>query len=68
MTHDISTLTAELPIASPEKDTYPIHTTNVSCTGNESRLTDCQHSTKHKCLHIEDVFVACKGPLKITEI
>ncbi|XP_030012387.1 deleted in malignant brain tumors 1 protein-like [Sphaeramia orbicularis] len=36
---------------------------DVSCLGNESSLTDCQHKGfgNHDCRHTEDVSVACLG-------
>ncbi|XP_030015227.1 deleted in malignant brain tumors 1 protein-like [Sphaeramia orbicularis] len=36
---------------------------DVSCLGNESSLTDCQHKGfgNHDCSHTEDVSVACSG-------
>uniref|UniRef100_A0A672Y8K6 SRCR domain-containing protein n=1 Tax=Sphaeramia orbicularis TaxID=375764 RepID=A0A672Y8K6_9TELE len=38
---------------------------DVSCLGNESSLTDCQHKGfgNHDCSHTEDVSVACSGKM-----
>ena len=40
-----------------------IHLNNVHCTGSESRLTDCSHSTTVTCTngHSEDAGVRCQG-------
>ena len=51
----------ELPLAGAPKDEYTIHADNVRCTGNESRLLECQHSTEHNCIHARDVFLICRG-------
>lgn len=32
---------------------------DVSCTGMERRLIDCQHTTNHNCAHHEDASVRC---------
>ena len=36
-----------------------IHTDDVRCVGNESRLVDCSHTTRHNCRHSEDASVRC---------
>ena len=51
----------ELPLAGTPKDEYTIYADNVRCTGNESRLLECQHSTEHNCIHARDVFLTCRG-------
>ncbi len=38
----------------------PILLDDLSCTGNEDSLFDCQHSTTHDCVHSEDVGVVCE--------
>ena len=35
----------------------PILLDNLSCTGNEDSLFDCQHSTIHNCVHSDDIGV-----------
>ncbi|XP_030609362.1 deleted in malignant brain tumors 1 protein-like [Archocentrus centrarchus] len=37
---------------------------NVTCSGNESSLTQCQHSGfgNHSCGHVQDAVVICSGP------
>ena len=37
----------------------PILFDNVFCTGNESSLSDCPHSSEHNCNHFEDASVVC---------
>ena len=32
---------------------------DVSCTGSESYLTNCSHTTNHNCVHYEDAGVRC---------
>ncbi|XP_011408442.2 PREDICTED: deleted in malignant brain tumors 1 protein-like, partial [Amphimedon queenslandica] len=34
---------------------------NVACTGSESYLTNCSHTTNHNCRHSEDAGVSCAG-------
>ena len=31
----------------------------VACTGSETRLIDCSHSSNHDCSHFEDASVQC---------
>ena len=40
----------------------------VACTGDESRLIDCQYDSNHNCFHFEDVGIYCNptGTLMIT--
>ena len=38
----------------------PILLDNLSCTGNEVSLFDCQHSTSHKCVHSDNIGVVCE--------
>ena len=44
----------------------PIHLTQLSCVGNESRLVDCLHPPfgRHNCIHEEDAGVVCTGESK----
>ena len=41
----------------------PIHLNNVDCSGSESRLLDCSHSSTVSCNngHSEDAGVRCPG-------
>ena len=32
---------------------------DVRCTGTESTLTSCAHTTNHNCVHSEDAGVRC---------
>ena len=43
--------------------TGPIHLDNVDCSGSESNLTDCQHSSTISCTngHSQDAGVRCQG-------
>ena len=34
---------------------------DVDCTGSESYLTNCYHTTNHNCGHSEDAGVSCTG-------
>ncbi|XP_071265026.1 uncharacterized protein [Salvelinus alpinus] len=34
---------------------------NIKCSGNESTLTQCSHTTTHNCHHSEDAGVVCSG-------
>ena len=34
---------------------------DVQCTGTESTLTSCTHTTNHNCEHYEDAGVRCTG-------
>jgi len=43
------------------KSTGPIHMNNVSCTGEESVITDCEYVTNHSCDHSQDVGIYCQG-------
>ena len=36
---------------------------NVYCTGTESTLTSCMHTTNHNCEHYEDAGVRCTSTL-----
>ena len=40
-------------------DSIPIVLSDMECSGNEVRLTDCNSSTSHNCLHWDDVAVHC---------
>ena len=37
----------------------PILLDDLRCTGTESRLVDCGHTSEHNCVHYEDVSVQC---------
>ena len=37
---------------------------NVHCTGTESTLTSCTHTTDHDCVHSEDAGVRCTSNSK----
>lgn len=41
----------------------PIHLSELSCVGNESRLVDCSYPPvgRHNCDHSEDAGVVCTG-------
>ena len=39
---------------------------NVHCTGTESTLTSCMHTTNHNCFHFEDAGVRCTITLGIS--
>ena len=41
------------------KGTGKIVMDDVHCTGTESTLTDCRHTTNHDCVHSEDAGVCC---------
>ena len=38
---------------------------DVHCTGTESTLTDCRHTTNHSCVHSEDAGVWCSSKCEI---
>ncbi|XP_039885347.1 deleted in malignant brain tumors 1 protein-like isoform X7 [Simochromis diagramma] len=40
---------------------------NVTCSGNESSLTECQHSGfgSNRCEHGQDAAVICSGPIRL---
>ncbi len=44
----------------------PIHMDDVRCTGAETRLVDCRHTTNHNCVHSEDASVRCLAPFSKT--
>ena len=44
-----------------------IHIDNVQCSGTESALIQCTHTTLHDCSHIEDAGVRCGTPGKTLE-
>ncbi len=37
----------------------PIHMDDVHCTGTESTLLSCRHTSNHDCTHWEDASVQC---------
>lgn len=37
----------------------PIYFDDVICTGSESYLHECYHTTNHNCAHSEDVGIVC---------
>ena len=39
----------------------PIYMSQVHCTGEESRLLDCNYNPFHSCTHSYDVGVKCEG-------
>ena len=39
-----------------------IHIDNVQCSGTESALIQCTHTTLHDCSHTEDAGVRCDAP------
>ena len=41
---------------------------NVHCTGTESTLTSCTHTTIHDCGHSKDAGVKCSGQFSKCEI
>ncbi|KAJ8246195.1 hypothetical protein GJAV_G00264760 [Gymnothorax javanicus] len=45
----------------------PIWLDDVTCSGDEPSLTQCQHSEygKHNCDHYEDVALRCTGPVRL---
>ena len=40
--------------------TGPIWLDDLRCTGEETRLDECPHTTRHDCIHFEDAWVACE--------
>ena len=46
----------------------PILLDDLSCTGNEDSLFDCQHSTSHNCVHSDDVGVVCEPQCTIGDV
>ncbi|XP_019857973.1 PREDICTED: deleted in malignant brain tumors 1 protein-like [Amphimedon queenslandica] len=40
---------------------------NVGCTGSESTLTSCYHTTNHNCTHDQDAGVSCLGSPGVSE-
>ena len=43
--------------------TGPIWLDDLRCTGEETRLDQCRHTTEHDCTHHEDAWVRCGGPV-----
>ena len=41
------------------EDSEPIYLDDVTCTGSESYLHECDYSTSHNCYHFEDVGIVC---------
>ena len=39
----------------------PIHMSDVRCTGAESSLINCSHTTSHTCSHSNDAAVQCQA-------
>ena len=39
----------------------PVHITNVDCSGNETSLLNCIHSSTVTCSHSDDAGVLCRG-------
>ena len=52
-----------LTLATFGEDIKPIFLDEVTCKGNESKLTDCLHQgiAFHYCSHHEDAGVVCPG-------
>ncbi|KAK7481052.1 hypothetical protein BaRGS_00027688, partial [Batillaria attramentaria] len=48
--------------------TAPILMDDVRCTGRETNLLDCQHTTRHNCGHNEDVALRCSDPTPSTTV
>ena len=45
-------------------NTHPNYTSNfslddVQCTGNETNILDCDHTTVHDCSYYEHIFLTC---------
>ena len=38
----------------------PILLNNIDCLGHEDSLFDCQRSSKHNCVHSDDIGVVCE--------
>ena len=43
----------------------PVQLSAVECSGNESSLLNCSHTTTHNCGHTKDIGVRCHGESKI---
>ena len=48
--------------------TGPILMDDVYCLGTETRLLDCQHTTRHNCGHYEDAGVTCQERMLLTNL
>ena len=49
--------------------TGPIYLNGLNCTGNETRITDCQTLNQgglRFCTHLDDVAVICRGTHKLS--
>ena len=40
--------------------TGPIWLDDLRCSGEETRLDECPHTTRHDCIHFEDAWVRCE--------
>uniref|UniRef100_A0A1X7UPS9 SRCR domain-containing protein n=1 Tax=Amphimedon queenslandica TaxID=400682 RepID=A0A1X7UPS9_AMPQE len=38
---------------------------DLQCTGNETEITSCTHTSSHNCGHYEDAGVLCSPPIKL---
>ena len=62
--HDTSTGATAVTDAHFGQGNSSIHIDNVQCSGTESALIQCTHTTLHDCSHIEDAGVRCGAPSK----